>query len=453
MAGSHALITEPHPVSPSTSSTPYPVEPGQVAILSWYGVVMAYAIQLAYRCVIRKIDAEHTWVRVCKLSLGISFFIKGVLFSVLGTNLISDCIAVIRAADFFFHFGMLSGNAVLLLRVRAIFPHEWNTASKIFHIMIIVVRLGIGVVDISMLSYVRGPRGMCRYQESAYWGPVYTFYDTLVDAYVTVMIGYMLSKHVSRLRRSFVEVNTSTYIVFLAQNVIRTTVLTGVNLLSALFILMREGHYAIMVLWPVINSLVLLLIGYDVDLTRVVQDMRLMLLNRRVSHSEVDDVEYGESIDRDGDHRSLRSARPQTIQGEPKIRVPPRCKLCGSRIDPNGYAASGPPMSNYASSAPCSPHHTPSSFLSDPSGISAILGSEYSSHSLCDSPYDELQRFDFSPTSTLPTPELERISESYDRTAPPMYIPPPFKQYASYSPSPDNNNNRRKSYPPRRRSI
>lgn len=208
-----------------------------------------------------------------------------------------------------------------------------------------------------------------------------------------------------------------------------------------------------MVLWPVINSLVLLLIGYDVDLTRVVQDMRLMLLNRRVSHSEVDDVEYGESIDRDGDHRSLRSARPQTIQGEPKIRVPPRCKLCGSRIDPNGYAASGPPMSNYASSAPCSPHHTPSSFLSDPSGISAILGSEYSSHSLCDSPYDELQRFDFSPTSTLPTPELERISESYDRTAPPMYIPPPFKQYASYSPSPDNNNNRRKSYPPRRRSI
>lgn len=52
------------------------------------------------------------------------------------------------------------------------------------------------------------------------------------------MIGYMLSKHIARLRRSFVEVNTSTYLVFLAQNVIRTTVLTGVNLLSALFILM-----------------------------------------------------------------------------------------------------------------------------------------------------------------------------------------------------------------------
>lgn len=58
------------------------------------------------------------------------------------------------------------------------------------------------------------------------------------------MIGYMLSKHVSRLRRSFVEVNTSTYIVFLAQNVIRTTVLTGVNLLSALFILMVSYMFA-----------------------------------------------------------------------------------------------------------------------------------------------------------------------------------------------------------------
>lgn len=52
------------------------------------------------------------------------------------------------------------------------------------------------------------------------------------------MIGYMLTKHISRLRRSFVEVNSSTYIVFIAQNVIRTTILTAVNLMSALFILM-----------------------------------------------------------------------------------------------------------------------------------------------------------------------------------------------------------------------
>lgn len=73
-----------------------------------------------------------------------------------------------RAADLFFHMGMVFGNSVLLLRVRAIFPHEWNTASKILHIMVIVVRLAIGVVDISLLTYTRGPRGMCRYQESAY---------------------------------------------------------------------------------------------------------------------------------------------------------------------------------------------------------------------------------------------------------------------------------------------
>lgn len=52
------------------------------------------------------------------------------------------------------------------------------------------------------------------------------------------MIGYMLTKHISRLRRSFVEVNSSTYIVFIAQNVIRTTILTAVNLMSAMFILM-----------------------------------------------------------------------------------------------------------------------------------------------------------------------------------------------------------------------
>ncbi|KAI7874982.1 hypothetical protein K492DRAFT_35777 [Lichtheimia hyalospora FSU 10163] len=460
MAETHAFINEPHQVSPSPSSSAYPVEPGQVAILCWYGVVMAYAIQLAYRCVIRRIDIDHTWVRVCKLSMGICFFIKGALFAALGTNLIGDCIAVIRAADFFYHFGMISGNSVLLLRVRAIFPHEWNTASKIFHILIIAVRLGIAIVDLAMLSYVRGPRGMCRYQESAYWGPVYTFYDTMVDAYVTLMVGYMLSKHISRLRRSSVEVNTSTYIVFLAQNVIRTTVLTAVNFLSALFILTREGHYAIMVLWPVINSLVILLIGYDVDFTRVVHDMRLMLLNRRISHSEMEDVEYGGSIHRDDDHRSVRSTRPQTIH-ESKIRVPPRCKLCGSRIDPNGYG--GPAINSYESSARYTPNHTPS-FLSDPSGISAILGSDYSSISPCDSPYDELHKFEFSPTSTLPTPELERVGESNgltNHTAPPMYIPPPsslqprLNHYASYSPSPvsSGSNSHTKSYPPRRRSI
>lgn len=86
MAGSYAFINEPHQVSPSPTSSVYPVEPGQVAILSWYGVVMAFSIQLAYRCVVRKLDENHTWVRICKLCLGISFFIKAVLFASLGTK-------------------------------------------------------------------------------------------------------------------------------------------------------------------------------------------------------------------------------------------------------------------------------------------------------------------------------------------------------------------------------
>ena len=94
MAETHAFINEPHQVSPSPSSAVYPVEPGQVAILCWYGVVMAYSIQLAYRCVIRRIDIDHTWVRVCKLSLGMSFFIKGTLFAALGTKYVCGCVCV-----------------------------------------------------------------------------------------------------------------------------------------------------------------------------------------------------------------------------------------------------------------------------------------------------------------------------------------------------------------------
>lgn len=216
-----------------------------------------------------------------------------------------------------------------------------------------------------------------------------------------------------------------------------------------------------MVLWPVINSLVILLIGYDVDLTRVVRDMRLMVLNRRISSTEMEDVEYGGSIERTGlDRRSSRSTRQQSIQGEPKIRVPPRCKLCGSHIDPSGYSGPVPAISdNSASSAQFDTNRT-SSFLSeDPSGISAIIGSEYSSRSPCDGPYDDLQKNNFSPTPTLPTPELEHISDNdHHNAALAMYIPPPgvsLKQYASYSPSPvsASSNNRRKSYPPRRRSI
>lgn len=67
---------------------------------------------------------------------------------------------------------------------------------------------------------------------------MYTLFDTLIDLYVTIVIAYILVKHILRLRRTRTEGKVSVYISIIAQNVVRTIILTLSNLTSAVLIIM-----------------------------------------------------------------------------------------------------------------------------------------------------------------------------------------------------------------------
>lgn len=66
---------------------------------------------------------------------------------------------------------------------------------------------------------------------------MYTFHDTLIDLYVTIVISYVLIRHIQKLRKSEMEGNRSLYTTIVMQNILRTVVLTLVNLCSGVLII------------------------------------------------------------------------------------------------------------------------------------------------------------------------------------------------------------------------
>ncbi|ORX47220.1 hypothetical protein DM01DRAFT_249496, partial [Hesseltinella vesiculosa] len=140
---------------------------------------------------------------------------------------------------------------------------------------LVVLRVVIGIVDTVYLNVsVDSPTGMCIYEDNYYTGPVYTFMDLLIDLYVTATVTYILISHIKQLERAHVPVDTRLYIAIVSQNAIRTTLLSIVNLMSAVFLLLKLDTDAIMLIWPVINVFVILLIGYDSDICRTIRHLQ-----------------------------------------------------------------------------------------------------------------------------------------------------------------------------------
>ncbi|ORY97195.1 hypothetical protein BCR43DRAFT_232423 [Syncephalastrum racemosum] len=181
-----------------------------VAATVLYGAILYLAGELVCRCVMKKIDAVNRRVRYAKIAMASSMFIKTAFFIALLPSLNSvACAALSHIADFFYHMAMTAGAIVLLSRIRAVTPRNQMTDN-----------------------------GVCIYLEVYYWGPVYTLVDTAIDFYVTCMIGYRLLAHIRMLQRSRqTQGSVGSCVVVVIQNVIRTTILTLVNLMSAILII------------------------------------------------------------------------------------------------------------------------------------------------------------------------------------------------------------------------
>ncbi|KAI8344017.1 hypothetical protein BC941DRAFT_342277 [Chlamydoabsidia padenii] len=169
---------------------------------------------------------------------------------------------------------MVAGNFVLLSRVHAIIPLPWKHVSKYSVVVLTVLRLVIGMVDVGLLHINYDEYGMCEYSDNYYTGPIYTFFDLLIDIYVSGMITYVLVTHIRRLESAHLTVNASLYVAVITHNVIRTIMLTVFNLISGIFLIMHISDTAIMIVWPLINLFVVLLIGYDADVTKTIVKLK-----------------------------------------------------------------------------------------------------------------------------------------------------------------------------------
>ncbi|KAG2219735.1 hypothetical protein INT45_007774 [Circinella minor] len=248
------------------------IDPGDAIVIAFYGVVVAYSAEVLYRCLALRLDPNERMIRFFKSVMATSFFIKAILFMTFDTNDSVDCNATVRVADFFYHFGITSGDAVLLLRLKAVVPVNWQFPMNVFHLCIIIFRLGVGIIDVVVIDYATRDGAICTYLENS-------FANTAIDLYVTIMIGFFLSKHIRRLRATRTQGNVSSYIGILIQNIIRTTILTIVNLISAIFILEKTTIRGIMVIWPIVNLLFVVLIGYDADLAQAVRRLHSCICN------------------------------------------------------------------------------------------------------------------------------------------------------------------------------
>ncbi|EIE77800.1 hypothetical protein RO3G_02504 [Rhizopus delemar RA 99-880] len=150
----------------------------------------------------------------------------------------------------------------------------------------VVFRLLIGIVDTCVVTVGTFDDGTCDYDDPKYWGPVYTLYDTLIDLYVTFVISLILLSHIRSLALDDMRINIILYTSVIYHNVIRSVLLTIVNLISAIFMITRYTNDYIMLVWPIINIVFVVLVGYDSDVTKAIRKLQQMRWQRN-SNSNV----------------------------------------------------------------------------------------------------------------------------------------------------------------------
>ncbi|ORZ21487.1 hypothetical protein BCR42DRAFT_407629 [Absidia repens] len=237
-------------------------------------VVVSYAFELCVRNILLFRNKKLLHIHIGKSLLGFFFAVKTSFFLSFYTNQGPSCYVSAYLADIFYQLGMVAGNYVLLSRAHAIVPLPWKTVSKYSMLVFLVLRFIIGVVDTVFLKLGYDEYGMCTYTDNFYTGPIYTFFDLIIDVYVSVVITWVLVTHIRRLEKAHLPVNVSLYFAVVTHNIIRTVTLTVVNLISGIFLIMGMSNQFIMIVWPVINLFVVLLIGYDSDVTKTIIELK-----------------------------------------------------------------------------------------------------------------------------------------------------------------------------------
>ncbi|KAI8380839.1 hypothetical protein BD560DRAFT_387289 [Blakeslea trispora] len=169
---------------------------------------------------------------------------------------------------------MVAGDFVLLCRVQSVVPIDWRKRSQILHYTLIAIRLLIGIVDVVLIRITVYSTGACDYEDQDYWGIVYTFYDTILDIYVTISISGILIAHIRSLKADRMKVNKLLYTSVIYHNVFRSVGITITSLISSIFIIMKNREETVMLIWPIVDTFFVILVGYDSDLTKAIRKLR-----------------------------------------------------------------------------------------------------------------------------------------------------------------------------------
>ncbi|CAO3630479.1 unnamed protein product [Cunninghamella blakesleeana] len=257
--------------------------------------VVSYGLEIFIRNIVLLRDDKTFVIHLGKCLLGFFFAVKTSFFLSFYINQGARCFITGRFADIFYHLGMSSGDVVLLSRVHSVVPLTWKTYSIYSSIMIVALRTIVGIIDTVLIELDYDQYGMCIYIDNYYVGPIYTFIDVVLDLYVSGIITYILMTHIKRLESAHVPVNMSLYVGVILTNVFRTVALTVVNITSAIFLLKNISSESIMLVWPIINLFVVLLIGYDSDVTKTIIRLQEQYLRKINKVSSTDSMPIGDS--------------------------------------------------------------------------------------------------------------------------------------------------------------
>ncbi|KAI8368418.1 hypothetical protein EDC96DRAFT_441596 [Choanephora cucurbitarum] len=169
---------------------------------------------------------------------------------------------------------MVAGDYVLLCRVQSVVPVNWRKRTQALNYILIGVRFLIGIVDVVLIKITVHPTGACNFEDQDYWGIVYTFYDTILDIYVTVSISGILIAHIRSLKADRMKVNKLLYTSVIYHNVFRSVGITITSLVSSFFLIMKNREEIIMLIWPIVDTFFVILVGYDSDLTKAIRKLR-----------------------------------------------------------------------------------------------------------------------------------------------------------------------------------
>ncbi|KAI9270843.1 hypothetical protein BY458DRAFT_546988 [Sporodiniella umbellata] len=244
-----------------------------VATMAIEGAAVYVGSELAIRSILPK-KTNSLLIQSLKFILGLSIAVKSALFLTFFASIGSHCQVIARVADAIYHVSMAAGTGVMLARVYAIIPIPWKKLAFFGHVLAVCIRFAIGAVDVAVVTVANHEANTCKYKNVKFWGPVYTLYDATLDIYVTAIITVILVSHIRSLALGSMRISITLYTSVIYNNVIRTVLLTIVNCISAAFNFTGDSNNYIMTVWPITNIGFVLLVGYDSDITKTIQNLR-----------------------------------------------------------------------------------------------------------------------------------------------------------------------------------